>query len=94
MDKLNLGNVQIPINAATKTFAILAKRGAGKSYTGAAKIFKFLAENPHKKFTRAQLGLAVGLNSGSGSFATYMATLKRNKLVLEQNRECWINPDL
>lgn len=35
MNKINLGSIQIPINAATKTFAILAKRGAGKSYTGA-----------------------------------------------------------
>src|SRR3990167_7966684 len=40
---LNLGSIKIPINAATKTFAILAKRGAGKSYTGAV-----LAEEFHK----------------------------------------------
>ena len=30
---INLGSIQILINAATKTFAILAKRGAGKTYT-------------------------------------------------------------
>jgi DNA helicase HerA-like ATPase len=30
---INLGSIQIPINAATKTFAMLAKRGAGKTYT-------------------------------------------------------------
>src|ERR671930_375230 len=41
--KINLGSIQIPINAATKTFAILAKRGAGKSYTGAV-----MAEEFHK----------------------------------------------
>lgn len=35
MKTLNLGSIQIPINGATKTFAILAKRGAGKSYTAA-----------------------------------------------------------
>src|SRR5438552_6980851 len=40
---LNLGSIQLPLNAATKTFAILAKRGAGKSYTGAV-----LAEEFHK----------------------------------------------
>jgi hypothetical protein len=28
---ISLGSIKIPINAATKTFAILAKRGAGKS---------------------------------------------------------------
>src|ERR671924_1637650 len=40
---LNLGSIQLPLNAATKSFAILAKRGAGKSYTGAV-----LAEEFHK----------------------------------------------
>lgn len=33
--KLNIGNIELPINAATKTMAILAKRGAGKTYTAA-----------------------------------------------------------
>jgi uncharacterized protein len=41
--QINLGSIQLPLNAATKTFAILAKRGAGKSYTGAV-----LAEELHK----------------------------------------------
>lgn len=41
MNKLNLGSIQIPINAATKTFAILAKRGAGKTYTGAVMAEEF-----------------------------------------------------
>ena len=40
---INLGSIQLPLTAATKTFAILAKRGAGKSYTGAV-----LAEELHK----------------------------------------------
>jgi uncharacterized protein len=40
---LHLGSIQLPLNTATKTFAILAKRGAGKSYTGAV-----LAEELHK----------------------------------------------
>lgn len=30
---IDLGNLKMPLNAATKTFAILAKRGAGKTYT-------------------------------------------------------------
>ncbi len=29
---INLGSMQIPVNAATKAFAVLAKRGAGKTY--------------------------------------------------------------
>jgi hypothetical protein len=30
---LDLGSIQLPLESATKSFAILAKRGAGKSYT-------------------------------------------------------------
>ena len=45
MQKLNLGSIQIPINAATKTFAILAKRGAGKTYTGAVMAEEFAKNN-------------------------------------------------
>jgi hypothetical protein len=41
--KINLGSRQIPMTGATQTFAILAKRGAGKSYTGAV-----MAEAFHK----------------------------------------------
>ncbi len=32
MKNLNIGSIKIPINAATKTCAILGKRGAGKTY--------------------------------------------------------------
>jgi Helicase HerA, central domain len=39
--RINLGSRQIPSNGATKTFAILAKWGAGKSYTGAVTAEEF-----------------------------------------------------
>jgi hypothetical protein len=45
MQNLNLGSVKVPINAATKTFAILAKRGAGKTYTGAVMAEEFAKNN-------------------------------------------------
>jgi hypothetical protein len=45
MNKINLGSIEIPINAATKTFAILAKRGAGKTYTGAVMAEEFAKNN-------------------------------------------------
>lgn len=45
MEKINLGTIQLPINAATKTFAILAKRGAGKSYTAAVMAEEFAKAN-------------------------------------------------
>jgi DNA helicase HerA-like ATPase len=38
---MKLGTINIPTQAATKTFAILAKRGAGKSYTGAVMAEEF-----------------------------------------------------
>src|SRR3990167_5265874 len=42
---LNLGSIQIPINAVSKAFAILAKRGAGKTYTGAVMAEEFYKAN-------------------------------------------------
>jgi hypothetical protein len=39
--EINLGSVKMPLNAATKTFAILAKRGAGKTYTAAVMAEEF-----------------------------------------------------
>lgn len=39
--QLDIGSMKIPVNAATKTFAILAKRGAGKSYTAAVVAEEF-----------------------------------------------------
>src|ERR687888_1658535 len=46
MDRdINLGSTTIPINAATKPFAILAKRGAGKSYTGVVLAEEFAKVN-------------------------------------------------
>lgn len=41
MKQINLGSVQLPIESATKTFAILAKRGAGKTYTAAVLAEEF-----------------------------------------------------
>lgn len=43
--KINLGTVEMPINAATKTFAILAKRGAGKTYTAGVMAEEFFKNN-------------------------------------------------
>ncbi len=61
---------------------------------GAGRIFKFIVEKSPMKFTRSQIGLAVGFSSKSGSFATYMATLKRNNLIVEQGGLSYLNPDL
>jgi len=45
MNEINLGTLKMPITSATKTFAILAKRGAGKSYTGAVLAEEFYKNN-------------------------------------------------
>lgn len=45
MNQINIGSIKIPINAATKTFAILAKRGAGKSYTAAVLAEEYSKNN-------------------------------------------------
>lgn len=45
MNELDLGTVKLPIESATKTFAILAKRGAGKSYTAAVLAEEFYKVN-------------------------------------------------
>lgn len=42
---INLGTVKMPVNAATKTFAILAKRGAGKTYTAGVMAEEFFKNN-------------------------------------------------
>src|SRR3990167_7686953 len=42
---INLGSIQLPLNATTKAFAILAKRGAGKTYTGAVMAEEFYKAN-------------------------------------------------
>lgn len=68
----------------------LQKLGKG----GTSRILQFLAEKSGMKFTRSQIGLAVGLSPTSGSFGTYMSTLKRNKLIIEQSGDVCVNPDL
>ena len=42
---LNLGSIKLPLNAATKSFAILAKRGAGKTYLGGVMAEEFFKNN-------------------------------------------------
>lgn len=41
MKQLNLGSIKMPITSATRTFGILAKRGAGKTYTGGVMAEEF-----------------------------------------------------
>ena len=45
MNEINLGTLKLPINSATKTFAILAKRGAGKTYAAGVVAEEFAKNN-------------------------------------------------
>ena len=62
--------------------------------TGAARILNFLADKSGLKFTRSQVALAVGMSAKGGSFIRYLATLKRNQLIVEYAGAIQINPDL
>lgn len=68
----------------------LEKLGRG----GTSKILRFLAERSGLKYSRSQIGLAVGMSSNSGTFSNCLSVLRRNKLILEENKLVWINPDL
>ena len=41
MNDINLGSIQLPLNTATLALAILAKRGAGKTYAAAVLAEEF-----------------------------------------------------
>jgi len=62
--------------------------------SGAARMFKILAENPHKQFTRNQIALAAGLSHKSGTFGTYLSKLRSNNLIVEQGGLFQMNPEL
>lgn len=79
-DAINSGNLNM----------WLEKLGNG----GTRRILEFLANKNPMTFTRSQIGLAVGLSSKSGSFNTYMATLKRNNLIIESGGLSKVSPDL
>ncbi len=68
----------------------LEKAGRG----GEGKILRFLAEKSGHRFSRDQIGFAVGLAPSSGSFSTYIGNLKRRKLILEESRMLWLNPEI
>lgn len=62
--------------------------------SGAARMFKILAENPHKQFSRNQIALAAGLSARSGTFGTYLSKLRSNNLIVEKDGLFQINPEL
>jgi uncharacterized protein len=48
---------------------------------GASRMLKALAKEYPNELSKSELGAEAGINHTSGSFSTYMATLKRNGLI-------------
>lgn len=68
MNEINLGSLKLPLNAVTRTFAILAKRGAGKSYTGAVLAEEFAKNNiPFVVFDPIDVWFGLKLNKDGKS---------------------------
>jgi len=83
---------QVPLSSSLGSAIGLWQSKLGNG--GAGRIFRFLAENSQRKFTRTQIALAVGLQSTSGSFNTYMSTLRSRKLIIKDGSDYRINPEL
>lgn len=85
------GTESMPIQSTSSNLSFwIQKAGRG----GEGKILTFLAERTGNRFTREQVGFAVGLVPSSGSFSTYIGNLKRRNLILEENKMLFINPNI
>jgi uncharacterized protein len=85
---LNLGSVQLPINAATKTFAILAKRGAGKTYTAGVLAEEFAASGiPFVVFDPIDVwrGLRVAANGTDKGLPVVVFGLEHADILLTRD---------
>ena len=54
---------------------------------GASRMLRALGERYPKTVSRDHLGELVGMSSSSGSFGTYLSTLKRNGLIKTEGRD-------
>lgn len=57
-------DLSLPLEAVTQTFAILAKRGSGKTYTGLVMVEEMLKKNLHVVYIDP-IGVAYGLRSSA-----------------------------
>src|SRR5215813_2986480 len=86
--EINLGSLRLPINAATKTFAILAKRGAGKSYTGAVLAEEFYKVGvPFVVFDPIDIwwGLRVGTDGKSSGLPVVVFGVENADIQIDRN---------
>jgi hypothetical protein len=62
--------------------------------SGAARMLRELAHRYPKSYTKAELGEIVGMSHTSGSFGTYLSTLKRNGLIKSEGGEVKASEEL
>lgn len=82
--KLGRG-LDLPIEAVTQTFALLAKRGAGKTYAAlklAEGMLDAIVDSPGG-ITRDELAEAIGITRSGGTFGTYLSRIRSNGLIEE-----------
>ena len=88
MDEINLGSMKIPINSVTKTFAILAKRGAGKTYTGGVMAEEFAKNNiPFVVFDPIDVWWGLRLNKDGKGKGLPVVVFGMQHADIELNRD-------
>jgi len=88
-----------PDMAAEHSPSLISSRGADlwlKKFgnSGAGKILRLLLEHPGRKFTRQQVALAVGYSVNAGYFRNCLSQLRTARVMLEQDGQIMLNPDL
>lgn len=86
--ELNLGTLKMPINAATKSFAVLAKRGAGKTYLGGVMAEEFTKCNiPFVVFDPIDVwwGLRVAADGKGAGLPVVVFGLRHQDIELDRN---------
>ncbi len=61
---------------------------------GASRMLRSLAANYANAMTKKELGDAVGMSSTSGSFTTYISTLKRNGLIKVNGQDVQLSSEI
>lgn len=94
---INIGSHQLPSNAATKTFAVLAKKGAGKTYTGGVLAEEFYKDNiPFVVFDPIDVwwGLRFGKNGKDKGLPIVVFGLEHADIILQTDKKGKLEPEI
>jgi hypothetical protein len=76
--RLNLAEgLSLPLDAVTETFAILAKRGVGKTYTGAVLAEEMVGAGAQEGRSQKQVATLTGYSPKSGGFFGALSNLRK-----------------